>query len=110
MQGYVGVQGKIMRSTLTDQYKANLRQRFEDVKPKRHTQWMDEDVAKAQGRNLRAIQTGGMQSSVSFATAVRALPNTLQCRAAMEAVLGPPWRQRLLSGLHPFTVLTYLTF
>lgn len=59
-----------MRSTLTAEYSAKMRQRVEAVKPKRHVKILTDASLGQAGSNLKMIQSGAMQTNAGFNTAV----------------------------------------
>jgi hypothetical protein len=77
-----------MRSQLSADYKAKLRQRIEEVKPKRHVKVMNEESARLQGRNLRDVQTGGHHGATLAIVSVIS-PLAASARSMTYLLLGP---------------------
>lgn len=63
-----------MRSTLTAEYGAKMRQRVEAVKPKRHIKILTEASMGQAGSNLKMLQSGALQTTAGFNTAVSVFP------------------------------------
>lgn len=59
-----------MRSKLTAEYGAKMRQRVEAGKPKRHVKFLTDASIGQAGSNLKMIQSGAMQTNAGFNTAV----------------------------------------
>lgn len=74
VRGKVTTRGKMMRSTLTAEYGAKMRQRVEAVKPKRHIKILTEASMGQAGSNLKMLQSGAMQTNAGFNTAASAIP------------------------------------
>lgn len=70
VRGKVTTRGKMMRSTLTAEYGAKMRQRVEAVKPKRHIKILTEASMGQSGSNLKMLQSGALQTNAGFNTAV----------------------------------------